>query len=191
MTRSVKDGNLEQTTKPQPHQCPTASPTAVADGYCRQLLPMQPGLPGLPGLPALLSPHTARAPTAPPHQSTPHGAAIIYTAHTTAALYRTISPYRHIATKKFSKKFVSFLCIFKKRSYLCNAIERATCSHRKIGVLAHLARARHWQCRGERFESAVLHSPSNSPESSATSVAGDSPFLCIPAPRPLRAVGQV
>ncbi len=25
------------------------------------------------------------------------------------------------------------------------------------GVLAHLARARHWQCRGERFESAVLH----------------------------------
>ncbi len=26
-----------------------------------------------------------------------------------------------------------------------------------IGVLAHLARARHWQCRGERFESAILH----------------------------------
>ena len=25
------------------------------------------------------------------------------------------------------------------------------------GVLAHLARARHWQCRGERFESAILH----------------------------------
>ena len=25
------------------------------------------------------------------------------------------------------------------------------------GVLAHLARARHWQCRGERFESAMLH----------------------------------
>ena len=25
------------------------------------------------------------------------------------------------------------------------------------GALAHLARARHWQCRGERFESAVLH----------------------------------
>lgn len=29
----------------------------------------------------------------------------------------------------------------------------------KQGVLAHLARARHWQCRGERFESAILHSP--------------------------------
>ena len=28
----------------------------------------------------------------------------------------------------------------------------------KQGVLAHLARARHWQCRGERFESAILHS---------------------------------
>ena len=27
----------------------------------------------------------------------------------------------------------------------------------KTGVLAHLARARHWQCRGERFESAILH----------------------------------
>ena len=25
------------------------------------------------------------------------------------------------------------------------------------GALAHLARARHWQCRGERFESAILH----------------------------------
>ena len=25
------------------------------------------------------------------------------------------------------------------------------------GVLAHRARARHWQCRGERFESAILH----------------------------------
>ncbi len=28
---------------------------------------------------------------------------------------------------------------------------------RTNGVLAHLARARHWQCRGERFESAILH----------------------------------
>ena len=28
---------------------------------------------------------------------------------------------------------------------------------RTYGVLAHLARARHWQCRGERFESAILH----------------------------------
>ena len=26
-----------------------------------------------------------------------------------------------------------------------------------FGVLAHPARARHWQCRGERFESAILH----------------------------------
>ncbi len=29
------------------------------------------------------------------------------------------------------------------------------------GALAHLARARHWQCRGERFESAVLHTHSS------------------------------
>ncbi len=28
---------------------------------------------------------------------------------------------------------------------------------KNYGVLAHLARARHWQCRGERFESAILH----------------------------------
>ena len=26
-----------------------------------------------------------------------------------------------------------------------------------LGALAHLVRARHWQCRGERFESAMLH----------------------------------
>ena len=30
-------------------------------------------------------------------------------------------------------------------------------SELRRGVLAHLARARHWQCRGERFESAILH----------------------------------
>ena len=30
-------------------------------------------------------------------------------------------------------------------------------SQNSNGVLAHLARARHWQCRGERFESAILH----------------------------------
>ena len=35
----------------------------------------------------------------------------------------------------------------ENNSYLCIA----------KGALAHLARARHWQCRGERFESAVLH----------------------------------
>ncbi len=35
----------------------------------------------------------------------------------------------------------------ENNGYLCNA----------KGALAHLARARHWQCRGERFESAVLH----------------------------------
>ena len=27
----------------------------------------------------------------------------------------------------------------------------------KLGGLAHLARARHWQCRGDRFESGNLH----------------------------------
>lgn len=27
----------------------------------------------------------------------------------------------------------------------------------KAGGLAHLARARHWQCRGDRFESGNLH----------------------------------
>ena len=28
---------------------------------------------------------------------------------------------------------------------------------RTEGALAHLARARHWQCRGDRFESGMLH----------------------------------
>lgn len=27
----------------------------------------------------------------------------------------------------------------------------------QFGVLAHLARVRHWQCRGDRFESDMLH----------------------------------
>jgi hypothetical protein len=27
----------------------------------------------------------------------------------------------------------------------------------QFGGLAHLARARHWQCRGDRFESGNLH----------------------------------
>ena len=36
-----------------------------------------------------------------------------------------------------------------------------TLQRKIIGALAHLARARHWQCRGERFESAVLHTHSS------------------------------
>lgn len=35
--------------------------------------------------------------------------------------------------------------------------KRQICRSTHNGVLAHLARARHWQCRGERFESAILH----------------------------------
>ena len=46
--------------------------------------------------------------------------------------------------------FHSNACQIKFLLYLC------TCKHHN-GVLAHLARARHWQCRGERFESAMLH----------------------------------
>lgn len=46
------------------------------------------------------------------------------------------------------KKVWPKFCGFKNSCYLCIA---------KHGVLAHLARARHWQCRGERFESAILH----------------------------------
>ena len=42
------------------------------------------------------------------------------------------------------------LAHIKKIRYLCTA-------NKLNGVLAHLARARHWQCRGERFESAILH----------------------------------
>ncbi len=41
---------------------------------------------------------------------------------------------------------------------ICMIIKFALPLRLKIyGVLAHLARARHWQCRGERFESAILH----------------------------------
>ena len=34
---------------------------------------------------------------------------------------------------------------------------RKMCVQTHLGVLAHLARAQHWQCWGERFESAILH----------------------------------
>ena len=42
--------------------------------------------------------------------------------------------------------------LFLKFIYLCTAISKS-----KTGGLAHLARARHWQCRGDRFESGNLH----------------------------------
>ena len=47
---------------------------------------------------------------------------------------------------------------------ICMIIKFALPLRLKIyGVLAHLARARHWQCRGERFESAILHISPNHP----------------------------
>ena len=47
------------------------------------------------------------------------------------------------------KKIIKTLAKAEKAPYLCTTNIN--------GVLAHLARARHWQCRGERFESAILH----------------------------------
>ena len=44
---------------------------------------------------------------------------------------------------------------FESRYPDIRAIRKRNLSN--AGVLAHLARARHWQCRGERFESAILH----------------------------------
>ncbi len=41
--------------------------------------------------------------------------------------------------------------------YICTINFRDIPQTLSNGVLAHLARARHWQCRGERFESAMLH----------------------------------
>ena len=40
----------------------------------------------------------------------------------------------------------------QKERKLANVSER-----QERGGLAHLARARHWQCRGDRFESDTLH----------------------------------
>ena len=48
----------------------------------------------------------------------------------------------------------------KKRPKICVPQKKRLPLHHQNGVLAHLARARHWQCRGERFESAILHNPS-------------------------------
>ncbi len=48
------------------------------------------------------------------------------------------------------KKYLQYACIVARNIV---SLQR----NKKQGVLAHLARARHWQCRGERFESAILH----------------------------------
>ena len=50
-----------------------------------------------------------------------------------------------------------FKNIGKKRGKACLLKKLTLPLQSKNGVLAHLARARHWQCRGERFESAILH----------------------------------
>ena len=54
---------------------------------------------------------------------------------------------------KITKKIIKTLAKAEKAPYLCTTNIN--------GVLAHLARARHWQCRGERFESAILHKESD------------------------------
>ena len=61
-----------------------------------------------------------------------------------------------LAEKKHEKKT-------KKVRYVLPVQQKCLSLQRQKGVLAHLARARHWQCRGERFESAMLHDskPSN------------------------------
>ena len=53
-----------------------------------------------------------------------------------------------VASKKTEKTFLENLAVSSGILNFASEIQ---------GVLAHLARARHWQCRGERFESAVLH----------------------------------
>ena len=71
---------------------------------------------------------------------------------------------------KFICSCSKFICSHKRRDFFggCREKERFICIIQKKvvtlqaqrfsnGVLAHLARARHWQCRGERFESAILH----------------------------------
>ena len=58
---------------------------------------------------------------------------------------------RRIFCKSVVQKlnYVPKICVFQN---IFSSLHR-----QKYGVLAHLARARHWQCRGERFESAILH----------------------------------
>ena len=53
-------------------------------------------------------------------------------------------------TRFLIKKYTAKIAKIKNFVYLCSRLNAP-------GVLAHLARARHWQCRGERFESAILH----------------------------------
>ena len=56
------------------------------------------------------------------------------------------------------EKSAAFFLASKNQHTICMNQKNVVTLQRKIkGVLAHLARARHWQCRGERFESAILH----------------------------------
>ena len=41
--------------------------------------------------------------------------------------------------------------------YICTIKNESKPANVGNGALAHLARARHWQCRGDRFESDTLH----------------------------------
>ena len=41
--------------------------------------------------------------------------------------------------------------------YICTIKNESKPANVGNGALAHLARARHWQCRGDRFESGNLH----------------------------------
>ena len=57
--------------------------------------------------------------------------------------------------------------------YICNA----------IGGLAHLARARHWQCRGDRFESGNLHKKASANADAIFFVEIISVFYYVPTAR--------
>ena len=41
--------------------------------------------------------------------------------------------------------------------YICANKDKDFLKRKQKGALAHLARARHWQCRGDEFESHTLH----------------------------------
>ena len=41
--------------------------------------------------------------------------------------------------------------------YICANKDKDFLKRKQEGALAHLARARHWQCRGDEFESHTLH----------------------------------
>ena len=81
---------------------------------------------------------------------------------------RKFSPVLPHDRSYYRINIISFCILLRKHSnyfrimhYICPSNKAGSSANVSNGALAHLARARHWQCRGDEFESHTLHKLSN------------------------------